>query len=76
MTALQRETIEKILKKNQVAVNIAYKEIGVDELGLPNFEITYENPPKNYRLVRMIEAYRGAILEDLDYVATQPEPTP
>lgn len=72
MTADQREIIEKSIedqgKKGQwVAVDTQSKVTGTDELGLPVFQTVFENEPQNYKLVRLIEPYNGAILEDLDY---------
>jgi hypothetical protein len=40
----------------------------VDIDGLPIFEIVYEKPPENFRLVRVVEHLKCAVLEDLDYV--------
>lgn len=76
MTATQKKAIEKIIADNGktgewVAVDTQAKTTGTDELGLPVFATIYENAPQNYKLVRIIEPYNGAILHDLDYV----EPT-
>lgn len=67
MTKEERAKIEKNLKPNQVAVDIQHHEIGVDEFGFPEYEIIYEKSPKNYKLIRVFEGIKGAILEDLDY---------
>ena len=61
------DNIRKRLKPNQKIVSIEYKQNGEDELGIPSYEIAYKNPPKNFRLERMIEPLKIAILEDLDY---------
>lgn len=71
MTQSQRTEIEELLKPNQVAVDTQDHQTGTDENGYPVFETVYENPPANYKLVRMIPSWNGAVLENLDYV----EPT-
>ena len=67
MTAQQKEQIEKNLKPNEVAVDTQSKQTGTDEQGYPTFETVFEKAPNNYKLVRLIEPWNGAILEDLDY---------
>jgi hypothetical protein len=71
MTATQKTEIEKALKSNQVAVDTRSIKTGTDENGLPVFKTQYIEPPLNYKLIRLIEPYNGAVLQDLDYV----EPT-
>ncbi len=74
MTKEQRTVIEKATLRNQIAVDIQHKVTGTDKDGFLTFEIVYENAPKNFKLVKVIEAYNGAILEDLDYVEpTEPQ---
>jgi hypothetical protein len=70
MTKTQRAEIEKNLKPEQVAVDIQHKETGKDTQGFPVYEVVFENPPTNYKLVRLFEGINGAVLEDLDYVPT------
>lgn len=65
MTKIQRLEIEKLLKQNQVIVNTITVKSGVDNEGFPVFETRFENPPQDYKLVRLIEPWKGAILEDL-----------
>lgn len=65
MTAQQRQNLINLLKEKQFLVDIQTIESGVDNLGFPTFETKYINPPKNYKLVRLIEPYKVAILEDL-----------
>ena len=60
--------IKKNLKTNQILVDINYEQTGEDELVIPIFKIVYKNPPQNFRLVKMIEPLKVAILETLDYV--------
>ncbi|AXX87152.1 hypothetical protein AMRN_1416 [Malaciobacter marinus] len=67
MTKNQREEIEKLLKQNEVAVDIQQVQIAKDENGYPVFELRFENPPTNYKVVKIIEPYKGAVLEDLDF---------
>jgi hypothetical protein len=43
----------------------------VDKDGLPIFEIVYEKPPESFKLIRVVEHLKCAVLEDLNYV----EPT-
>jgi len=71
MTATQREEIEKALKPNQVAIDTRSINTGTDKDGFPVFETQYIEPPQNFKLIRLIEPYNCAVLEDLDYV----EPT-
>ena len=71
MTATQKTEIEKVLKGGQVAIDTRSVKTGTDENGLPIFETQYIEPPLNYKLIKLIEPYNGAVLEDLDYV----EPT-
>lgn len=68
MTAEQKIEIKNALQLGQVAVDTNTIKVGTDENGLPIFETQYINPPINYKLVRVIEPYNGAVLEDLDYV--------
>ena len=67
MTNEQRIEIEALLTASQVAVDTQTVKTGTDEQGYPVFETRYINPPTNYKLVRLIEPYKGAVLEDLDY---------
>ncbi|QKF82057.1 hypothetical protein [Halarcobacter ebronensis] len=69
MTAEQREEIEPLLKENQVAVDTQTVEKGKDSEGFPIFEIKFINAPTNYKLVRLIEPYNVAVLEDLSPTA-------
>jgi len=64
------EKLEQIKKANWKICKIKNNEIGVDELGLPLYEIEYIDPPINYQLVRVIEPLGVAILEDKDYATT------
>ena len=63
-------TIEEInallTNAKQKAINFNYVEIGKDDLGLPIYEIKYiDNPFTSFKLVRLIEALKIAIVEDL-----------
>ncbi len=69
MTDEQKLLLTKNLKENQVVVNFEYKQIKSDN-DFPIFEIIYINPPLNYKLIKEIEAFNVAILENLDYEAT------
>jgi len=53
--------------KNQVLVDIEKREIDKDLDNNPLFEIIFLNPPKNYKLVEILEEQSKAILENLDY---------
>lgn len=75
MNAEQREELEKVISDDMVIVDIDIIKIGVDGMGLPKFEARYINPPKNHNLIRLIEPYGGAILQDLDYMAVTDEVT-
>lgn len=67
---MTKTEIQNILKSNQKAVDFTYNQTGIDELNLPVYEIQYlNNPLTNYKLVRLIEADKIAVLEDLSPVA-------
>ncbi len=70
MTQEQRDILEKNLKAGEVAINIEHKQIGVDNDGYPIFEIIFINAPAQYKLIKLIEVYNGAILQDLTDEAT------
>ena len=70
MAITQQDIIDN-KEKNQRVVDITHIENGTDENGYPSYKVEYVNPPKNYKLVKMITPLKVAILEDFDYV----EPT-
>lgn len=67
MTAEQKQQLENLLKPNEVLVNLKSEQIEADFRGFPQFKTVYENPPKNYKLVRIIAPFNVAILENLSY---------
>ncbi len=65
---MTKEQIQSKLKDGQVAVDITYvEEEEKDEFGFPFYRVEYVNPPKNFKFLRLLEAHKLAILEDLDY---------
>jgi len=70
--AITKEDLENLKKEDEKVIDIQYVESGTDESGYPVYKIDYINPPTNFKLVKMFEALKVAILQDLDYVA---EPT-
>jgi hypothetical protein len=56
---------QSICKTNQKAVDFTYNQIETDADGFPSYEIQYLNAPTNYKLVRLFDADKIAILEDL-----------
>lgn len=64
-TATQKEELSTALKANEVIVDTTTRQTGTDQDGFPTFETVFENPPPNYKLVRMVEPWKCAILEDL-----------
>ena len=67
---MTKTEFQALLKANQKAVDFTYNQIGVDDMQLPTYEIQYlNNPLTNYKLVRLIEADKIAVLEDLSQTA-------
>jgi len=56
---------QNLCKTNEKATDFTYNQIGTDEQGYPTYKIQYLNPPSNYKLIRLFEADKIAILEDL-----------
>jgi hypothetical protein len=67
MTAQQKQQLENLLKPNEVLINLTMTQIEPDFRGFPQFKTVYENPPENYKLVRIIAPFNVAILENLSY---------
>lgn len=65
MTEQEKNRLLSLLKPNEVLVNLTHTEIEPDERGFPQFKTVYENPPQNYKLVRIIAPLNCAILENL-----------
>lgn len=68
MTETQKQNLLNLLKPNEVLTNLIHTHIESDERGFPQFKTVYENPPTNYKLIRIIAPYNVAILEDLSYI--------
>ena len=68
---MTKQQIKDSLAKTKPELKVCdfiYTQIGTDEIGLPVYRVDYSNTPTNYKLVRVIEDLKIAILEDLDYV--------
>ncbi len=55
-------------KQNQKVVDFIYEENGTNHDGYVEYKITFQSPPKNYKLVHVDVSSKCAVLEDLDYV--------
>lgn len=62
---MTKQQLKKLLTKNQQLIDIEYKQTGEDTEGFPIYAIDFINPPKSYKLVRLFEPLKCAILEDL-----------
>lgn len=60
-----KEQLQKLLKQNQQIIDFEYKQTGTDDEGFPIFAIDFINPPQSYKLVKLFEPLKFAILEDL-----------
>lgn len=60
-----KEQLQKLLKQNQQIIDFEYKQTATDDEGFPIFAIEFLNPPKSYKLVKLFEPLKFAILEDL-----------
>ena len=68
---MTKQQIKDSLLKTKPELKVCdfnYTQTGTDEIGLPTYKIDYADAPTNYKLVRIIEDLKIAILEDLDYV--------
>ncbi len=66
--ACEHEKQHHELQDDEVVVGITYECIGKDRNGKKVNRIVYNNAPKNYQLMYIIEDKETAILRNLDYV--------
>ena len=69
----KQDIIDTMASKNKAltVVDYDFEQTDTDDLGLPIFKINYVSNPKNFKLIKIIETPRVAVLEDLDYVEPQ-----
>ena len=68
--ACAHEDVTYELQKDEVIVNISYECIAEDRNGKKINRIVYDNAPKNYQLIQIIEGKKTAILKDLDHAVS------